>query len=381
MSKPAIVVIGYNRVNSLKRLLKSISEADYSGFNNITLVISLDKAVNENEVLEVANNFKWNFGDKIIRKFDERQGLRKHVIQCGDLSNKYESIIVLEDDLIVSPNFYKYTVNALDFYKNNDKIVGIALYSHEWNGYAHRFFQPIVDNFDTYMGQFSITWGQCWTKKSWNKFKNWYNQVEGKLKVNKMIPDNINRWSEHSWGKYFVNYIVDNDLYYVIPRISLTTNFSEIGQHAKVSDTEHQVRILESNNYNYNFAPFELAKKYNIFFENIDLKNCFEEKILKDGITLDLNGYGFNNKENKYLLSTLELPYLVIKEFGLQMRPIDINVIKNIDGKGIYLYDITVPKKIKSRTNMNIMKYELRGILNKELLKYLMKIIENKIIK
>jgi len=121
MKKPAIVVVAYNRPNSLKRILQSISLANYNSQKDIPLIISIDKATNEDEVVKVAKEFKWNFGKKEIRTFKERQGLRKHVIQCGDLSIKYGAAIILEDDLFVSPNYYNYIVNALDFYENSRK--------------------------------------------------------------------------------------------------------------------------------------------------------------------------------------------------------------------------------------------------------------------
>ena len=39
MIKPAIVVVGYNRPQSIKRLLESICEANYP-FDDITLIVS-----------------------------------------------------------------------------------------------------------------------------------------------------------------------------------------------------------------------------------------------------------------------------------------------------------------------------------------------------
>ena len=43
MSKIAIVVIGYNRINSIKRLLLSLENAYYDN-DNIDLIISIDKS-------------------------------------------------------------------------------------------------------------------------------------------------------------------------------------------------------------------------------------------------------------------------------------------------------------------------------------------------
>ena len=44
MIKPAIIVIAYNREESLKRLLTSLNNAIYES-DDITLIISIDKSV------------------------------------------------------------------------------------------------------------------------------------------------------------------------------------------------------------------------------------------------------------------------------------------------------------------------------------------------
>ena len=344
--KPVIVVVGYNRPKSLGRLLYSIENAIYKE-NNIKLIISLDKAINEKEVLEVANSFIWTHGEKEIRTFEERQGLRKHILACGELTNIYDAVIILEDDLIVSQNFYEYTKEALKYYQDKKCITGIALYSHEWNGYARRNFVPIADQYDTYLGQYSITWGQCWTKKWWNNFKEWYNKHEDKLEYNPNIPPSINRWSDKSWGKYFVSYIVEENKYYVIPRISYSTNCSDVGEHVKISENIHQVRLMNGVVENYVFAPVEKAQKYDIFFENKKLKLNFKEEIQKEGVVIDLAGIGRNAGKNRYILTTLELPYTIVKSYGLQLRPYEMNVINNIPGSEIFLYDTL--RKIKQK--------------------------------
>ena len=45
MIKPAIIVIAYNREESLKRLLTSLNNAIYES-DDITLIISIDKSDN-----------------------------------------------------------------------------------------------------------------------------------------------------------------------------------------------------------------------------------------------------------------------------------------------------------------------------------------------
>ena len=375
--KPAIIVVGYNRPNSLKRILNSINKAHYKT-EDITLIISLDKANNEEEVVKVAENFFWKHGQKIIRRFSERQGLRNHILQCGDLSNKYGSVIIIEDDLLVSPDYYEYTSSALQFYENEECVTGIALYSHEWNGYARKNFVPIADEFDTYLGQYSITWGQCWTKKWWNQFKTWYLTHEDKLSNNSSIPININNWSEKSWGKYFVYYIVESNKYYVIPRISRSTNFSDIGEHVRITDNVHQVRLMTGAVKQYNFAPTDKAQKYDIYFENLRVQDFFP-KYKEDGITIDLGGYGRNSGKNRYILSTLCLPYKIINSYGLQLRPYEMNIINEVPGNSIFLYDTAISSKVYKKRKNDVMRYEIRGFSVRDLLPYVCFLIRTSI--
>ena len=60
---PAIIVVAYNRPSSLQRLLNSLTRADYSVYDSINLIISIDYS-NSAEVISIAKNFSWQFGQK-----------------------------------------------------------------------------------------------------------------------------------------------------------------------------------------------------------------------------------------------------------------------------------------------------------------------------
>lgn len=368
MIKPAIVVVGYNRTDSVNRLLKSIGNAKYDS-NDVTLIISLDKAKNEADVVSEAEKFQWNYGKKIIRTFPTRQGLRKHIVQCGDLSKEYGAVIILEDDLMVSPGFYQYAVEAVNHYEKCPEVTGIALYSHEWNGYGRRNFEPLADQYDVYFGQYSITWGQMWTSTWWENFKVWYLAHEDKLEWNDRIPRGINTWSAQSWGKYFVNYIVETNRYYVIPRVSLSTNFSDSGEHVTIANNVHQVRLLMESKEGYKFPSFEEGQKYDIFFENIGMDKYLPQQYRHDDITVDLAGYG-RKVQGRYLLTTQTLPYKIEKSYDLQLRPYEMNVVMNLPGHHIFLYDTTETAPKQGKNFVQVMRYEVRGFSIKDMAPY-----------
>lgn len=362
---PAIVAVGYDRLDCLSRLLKSIEQADYPT-KNITLVVSLDRSDNTEALEKIAREVGWSHGKLVIRTFEQRQGLRKHIIQCGDLSLKYGSVIILEDDLIVSKCFYNYVVQALRFYGDDPKITGVSLYSHAWNGYANFQFIAQKNAYDTYMGQFSITWGQCWTKQQWQQFKDWYLEKEKTgLTVNTQLPESIEYWGDKSWGKYFVYYLVEKDLYYIIPYISLTSNCSEVGEHNSMMSAAHQVMLLDANTMDYRFPSFEHAIKYDIFFERIFKNDILIAGIRAADICMDLNGKHRDANGRRYILTCeRQKDMQPVHTFGCRLRPIEENVVANVEGNDFFLYavpasfskkaDTTYPSYFRGR-------YELYG--------------------
>ena len=132
-------------------------------------------------------------------------GLRKHILACGDLSVEYGSVILLEDDLYVSPFFYEYTQQALSFYENDDIIAGISLYRQPYEETTYHPFEPLCDNSDVFFLQFPSSLGQAWTKKQWQLFKEYYDKDPDPSAV--AVPRKILHWPKTSWKKFFCSYL------------------------------------------------------------------------------------------------------------------------------------------------------------------------------
>lgn len=360
--KPVIVVVAYNRDDSLRRLLESIGNAYFSD-DDISLIISIDYSDVNEKVLEVANSFEWKYGEKRIINHQQNLGLRKHILECGDYAVQYGAVIILEDDLVVAPDFYNFAKQAQEFYKQEERVAGVALYSHAWNGYVRRRFAPVMTNGDVYFGQFSITWGQCWTKEQWSCFKEWYN-AHPNLDKQSNMPDNIWQWSVNSWGKYFVYYILDTNKYYVIPYKALSTCFSEAGVHIKNISLDNQVCLFYGAK-EYEFVQFESGAHYDIFFENMDLKENLK-KYTGGNTNICINLYGKKNEAEEkadYILTTQKRNEKSVKSFGLQMRPWEMNVLYDIAGDEIFLYKNEGKYDKKSKKNsFDVINYEAQGM-------------------
>lgn len=347
INKMAIVAIGYNKVDSLKRLLNSLNNADYAG-DNLPLIISIDNSGND-EVCEMANHFEWKHGEKIVRTFPERQGLRKHILSCGDFLDNYDALFVFEDDIVVSPQYYEFGKKCIDFYIDCEDIEGISLYSTKWNQNANFAFEPLATPYDTYFHQCAPSWGQIWFREKWQQFKKWYDDnldfFEREQTIE--IPSNLYTWGKNSWLKYYIAYCAIFHKYFVYPYYSYTSAFVENGTHFGTDLTRFHAEMMIFTK-DFNFAPFDnAALKYNALYENEILCNYFDNSV-KDNLCIDLYGK-CNTEKNKfrYLLSTQILPYTKVRTYGLQLRPIELNIYLDIKGDGIYLYDCTSKQKNK----------------------------------
>ena len=268
MIKPAIVAVGYNRPDGMKRLLESIGKAKYTS-NDVPLIISIDESNKSDEVEEVAKAFEWKHGTKEIRRFPERQGLRKHIIQCGDYSEIYGAVIILEDDLVVANDFYSYVCAAHDKYGNEGDICGVSLYAFGCNQFTRYIFTPVPSLFDVYLGGMVVTWGQSWNSRQWRNFKMWYYENEDKLpSLNFKIPQDISSWTR-SWGRYFASFMAEKHLYYIYPYRSRTTCFSDFGEHNKVTIpvTFVQVPLMQGVPIGYILPEKSELIKYDSFYE------------------------------------------------------------------------------------------------------------------
>ena len=351
LCKPTIVVIAYNRDKALKRLLQSIARAEYPD-DDIRLVISIDKSDNE-KVANIADEFEWKFGEKIVLKRDKNMGLKAHVLSCGDLTAQYGSVIMLEDDLYVSKAFYQYSIKALEFCEADDRIAGISLYNHLLNVHAREPFEAINDGYDNWYFQFASSWGQAFSKDQWDGFKKYMIENGGKDIVADNVPLNVSSWSAKSWLKYYIKYMIENDLYFLYPRVSLTTNFSEEGTHADSASDDLQVAMLSGAKASWNFSTLdESESKYDAFFENVGLKKVIagiindvsEGNIAKSDIVVDLYGYkSATSKLNgaKYLLTSAARNNRIVKKYGRHFRPIDANIAENLEGEEFFLYDLS----------------------------------------
>lgn len=327
---PVIVVVAFNRPRSLERILNSLLQVRYA--EGVELIISIDnQAPNNYPVRDIAQRYEWPFGEKEVIYRSEHLGLRNHILKCGDLSEKYGSVIILEDDLFVSPYMYNYAVKALEYYDSDNNIGGVSLYHQPINEMVLLPFAPINDDSDVHFIQFPSSWGQAWTKKHWKKFREWYDEMPD---ISTIIHKNILSWPETSWKKYFAAYLISHNKYFVFPRYSFTTNFNDPGTHLKtLSNFEGQVHLrLFDGPYRFK----KLSESYCVYDSTLEL---LPEKLkyLSSGLEdydFEMDLYGLKDPRS------ISKPYMItskpsrnpMKGYKRALKPHEMNIIFDLRG-------------------------------------------------
>ncbi|MGM9929614.1 MAG: glycosyltransferase [Bacillus sp. (in: firmicutes)] len=329
----AIVVVAYNRVDSLSRLLQSLEKVDFEG-QTVPLIISIDYS-GENKVYDLVDAYKWKFGEKRIIRHSTNLGLKRHVLSCGDLVDDYDALIVLEDDLVVSESMYSYAWRAVEMYQNDANIESISLYGKIWSETAYQPFTPALSVFDTYFIQTAESWGQVWFKDKWKRFRKWYEDNSSCSFDSPMIPRNVQEWDQKSWKKYHIKYCIEKNLYTVYPYKSLTTCMGDVGEHTKRNTFVSQVPILHGSKKEYVFAKFSDSNsiKYDAFLERVYYGD--------DEICLDLYGWKKDFTGFKYVISSQILDYKIVDSYGLALRPHEENILRRIPGTDFFKYDFS----------------------------------------
>ncbi len=339
MSNIAIVVIGFNRITSISRLLKSLEHADYAS-DKVDLIISIDKS--DSNVVELyADDYQWSHGNKKVITHDENLGLRAHILSQGKLFEFYDTLVILEDDVVVSPLFYHYAKQTVDMYKEEDSIAGISLYAYHVNYQNNLPFEPIKSEYDVYFMQCAMSWGQIWMKRQWLAFYDWYLRHTS-FDYSCKIPESLYTWPESSWLKYHIRYCIERNKYFVYPYFSLVTNFSDVGTHNNdtANNTVYQVPMQRGHKLKYLLPSFdEHAIKYDGFFE-CELLIRYLDPIERD-CCVDLYGTKRNMENKKYWLTSRSADYKIVKSFGINYRPLEANIIENNPGRDVFLYDTT----------------------------------------
>ena len=259
-----LVIFTYNRLDTLELVIKSLQKNILA--DETDLFIFSDFARKEKDIESVNRvrsflNSVDGFRSVTIIERKENYGLAKNIIEgVTEIIDKYEKVIVLEDDLITSRNFLCYMNQALDFYENDERIFAISGYTGNLPSLEKLEDEGYLSYRPSSWGW--ATWKREWIKNDW-KVKDFDAFIQNKNAIKTFNRGGIDmtrmlihciEGKNHSWAIRWSYTMYKLDKYCFYPKISKVQNvgFGEDATNCKGIDI-YQTDLDNSDNCNFKF--------------------------------------------------------------------------------------------------------------------------------
>ena len=165
-----IVIFVYKRADHTVNLLESLIANDLADKSDV--YIYSDGAKGEadrgavEEVRRLIHEAKWQqaFKSLAIREAEVNKGLANSIIAgVTEIVNKYGRIIVLEDDLVLAPQFIRYMNQCLDAFTGDPRIFAVSGWTYPVPAFKKRYKK------DAWLYYRASSWGWGTWADRWNR--------------------------------------------------------------------------------------------------------------------------------------------------------------------------------------------------------------------
>lgn len=259
MEEPVLrlIVLTMDREESLRRLLQSLQRVNYDG-DRVDLDVWIDRSSGSDEADETmsamvgaARDCKWDHGVRSIHKRMENAGLYEQWIYTWNVTEQStETALILEDDLEVSPQFYKWLKQARNLYAVDPAVGAFTLQRGELRprqipGVASGKLRVDESEHPVYKYRLLGTWGFAPEKKIWLEFRAWYEEMrvmEAKPYVAKLMTTDWYKAQEKGkkvastmWSAWWIKFADEKGYFTVYANLpggtTLASNYREGGMH------------------------------------------------------------------------------------------------------------------------------------------------------
>lgn len=190
MTLAPILLFVYNRPLHVRNSVKSLLSNDLAKDSELYIFSDAAKDEAAKPLVDEVRTFIHSISGFKKIHFVEREenwGLARNIIDgVTRLVNEYGRVIVLEDDLITAPYFLQFMNDALETYKDEEKVGHIQACD----------FTKDPSLPDTFLIKFTGSWGWATWKRAWKHFN-----PNGQELLDEMLRRKLNRQFDFN-GKY-----------------------------------------------------------------------------------------------------------------------------------------------------------------------------------
>ncbi|CAL4957140.1 unnamed protein product [Urochloa decumbens] len=216
-----IKLLAYDRPAALRRCLRSLAAADYDG-DRVALHVLLDhrppnsSLAASRKILDFVDAFPWPHGEKRVHYRAANAGLQAQWIEAWWPGSDDEFAFVVEDDLQVSPLYYRFLKRVImKYYYDRENyspyVFGASLQRPRFVAGKHGNKIQLDSDTRLFLYQMVGTWGQLLFPKPWKEFRLWYD--EHKARGLKPILQGMKttgwykKMGERIWTPWFIKFV------------------------------------------------------------------------------------------------------------------------------------------------------------------------------
>lgn len=279
-----IIVLTYNRPDSLSKCLSHIAKLDTLG-DKVGVDIWIDRSKDgevDRRTRRISEEFQRKSSNgQVCVHVQQRNAyiIGQWVDTWRPRENTTEIALILEDDIDISPFAYKWLKMVDSRFRSDPEVGGYALQMENVN-YIKGSIRPVTNTRKTdniFIYRLMATWGFSPKPNEWRHFQDWFHEARKNKTFQPFMPGlAINRWFEmfikqrkadsmwEMWAVYFYNrtnlYTVYSNLQKFTGRRNtlLDTNRREAGLHFAKGQSVDRSSLLLSK-WNLTFERFPLS--------------------------------------------------------------------------------------------------------------------------
>ncbi len=273
-----IAIFAYNRLDNLEMMMESLKRCSNVAEHDCYIFsdnYNYKKIYDKEKVSAVRTYLKRIKDERIFRKTelvfaDFHKGCEKSVIDgMNYVLSKYDSVIDIEDDILLSTNFLNYMDDALDFFRENKDVGSITGFSYGFIPSGHK--QGTLYKAHRSCSWAFGTWADRWNGVDWNITD--YDKILDDKSISASfsvygydLPEMLRMQVEtclDTWDIQWCYSLFKRNYYTVYPAENFAYNIGYDGTHMKNAvikqtriDLEFKKYELSNCNYNYELDNF-----------------------------------------------------------------------------------------------------------------------------
>ncbi len=183
-----VVVFAYQRLDHLKRTIETLLGNAESALTDVVFFCDAAKHPEHQPGAEAVRAYVDSISGfrSITRIYREaNMGLSRSVMEgVTQMLDSHGRVIVLEDDLVLSPHFLRFMNDGLDRYEHDDRVASI-----------HAYIYPVDGNLpETFFLQGADCWGWATWSRAWAGFERDGSRLLAELRTRRLSRDFDFEW-------------------------------------------------------------------------------------------------------------------------------------------------------------------------------------------